>query len=526
MTDFQSKGTTSAQQVQAAFDNLGTTVKVVSENMKMMDQQNADVANNQKLITQSVQKEAESVDALSAQQSEAISKRMDEDLKAGQALQDQEDKQFSQNQQYEAEMAAKDAEYERQVMEGIQQEANAENALYDKKMKDQAEAIAQNKIFNQQQADAQEKIYLQQQQQNNQLALMQAKNSGVYNSQDVQDNIIALESLQDMQRKGFNVDAELAQQNRNVNSAYQEGVVEVSSARSATDDFSTAIDKNVKKVVQWAIATTLIYGSIREIGQGIQYIQDLNKAMVDIEMVTGNDAETTQNLAVQYNNLASQIGSTTLLVAQGALVWEKQGYTAQESMDLLTKSMMLSKIATEDSSSATSDLTAILNGFQLKASDAGAVLDTLTALSTKYAVTASGLSTALGQAGVIATEAGISYQDLAAYISVVSNSTQKDTSAISQAFVQMISRMTQVKAGAAVDQFNEPLNNVEKTLDTLNISLRDTQGNFLPLGDVITEIAGRWDKLSNSEQAEVSTAVAGKYYAGTYSNIWEFSFAY
>ena len=69
--------------------------------------------------------------------------------------------------------------------------------------------------------------------------------------------------------------------------------------------------------------------------------------------------------------------------------------------------------------------------------------------------------------------------------------------------------MESVKAGAVIDDMGEPLNNVEKTLTSLNIKLRDTAGSFRPMGEVLADIHEKWSKLNQVEQSEVANAIAG-----------------
>lgn len=58
----------------------------------------------------------------------------------------------------------------------------------------------------------------------------------------------------------------------------------------------------------------------------------------------------------------------------------------------------------------------------------------------------------------------------------------------------------------------EPLNDVEKTLNRLGISLRNTAGEFRDVGDVLDEVAGRWDELNSVQKAQLSTSFAGTIY--------------
>ena len=63
-------------------------------------------------------------------------------------------------------------------------------------------------------------------------------------------------------------------------------------------------------------------------------------------------------------------------------------------------------------------------------------------------------------------------------------------------------------------------NNVEKVLQNVGISLRDTTGDFRDIGEVINEVGNRWKEFDNVQQRQIATAMAGKVFAWTYSNIW------
>lgn len=76
--------------------------------------------------------------------------------------------------------------------------------------------------------------------------------------------------------------------------------------------------------------------------------------------------------------------------------------------------------------------------------------------------------------------------------------------------------MQQVKAGVDVDDMGEPLNNVEKVLQKVGISLRDTTGDFRDIGEVINEVGNRWEEFDNVQQRQIATAMAGTHQINTF----------
>jgi len=83
----------------------------------------------------------------------------------------------------------------------------------------------------------------------------------------------------------------------------------------------TDLSKNAGKVAQWGIATSLVYGSLQEIRKALEYIVGLNKELTNIRIVTGMDASQVTELSNGYNQLAKEMGATTLEVAEGSLEW-------------------------------------------------------------------------------------------------------------------------------------------------------------------------------------------------------------
>lgn len=53
------------------------------------------------------------------------------------------------------------------------------------------------------------------------------------------------------------------------------------------------------------------------------------------------------------------------------------------------------------------------------------------------------------------------------------------------------------------------LNNVEKALRSVGISLRDSYGLFRDLQDVLDDLGAKWDSLNSVQQAYIATSIAG-----------------
>ena len=297
----------------------------------------------------------------------------------------------------------------------------------------------------------------------------------------------------------------------------------LSGVKEGIKSWSSQMGEAIRHTIQYATSIGLVYGAMNQIKQGIQYITDLNTEMTKIQVLQIDGAKSNEeisNLAVQYNILAKEVGSTTTEVAKGSVEWLRQGKSIAETQELLKSTMYLSKLGNLDTAQSTEYLTAILNGFQLKTEDAITVVNKLIAIDNIAATSAGELATAMQYSSAIANETGISFDNLAAMIGAVSSNTRLSAEMIGQAFKTMAVRMQSVKAGE-IDETGMSLNNVEKTLANVGIALRDSKDSFRPLEDVIKDVAGVWGNLNEVQKQQISNAIAGQRQAQIFTSLMQ-----
>lgn len=172
--------------------------------------------------------------------------------------------------------------------------------------------------------------------------------------------------------------------------------------------------------------------------------------------------------------------------------------------------MTLSKVGAIESAEATELLTSSLNGYKLEAQDAMSVVDKISSIDLAAATSSYELATALARTANSANDAGVSFDKLLAMIGTVSSVTRKSASTIGESFKTIFARMGNVAAGKDTDDMGEPLNDVEKTLNKMDIALRTSEGEWRNFETVLDEVAEKWKDFNSTEQSQVATAIAGK----------------
>lgn len=241
-------------------------------------------------------------------------------------------------------------------------------------------------------------------------------------------------------------------------------------------------------------------------------VKEFNDIKTNLAMATNADSDYIDNLMNDYNSLAQELGSLTSSVAESADSWLRQGRTMADTNSLIKDSLVLSKDAELSSSDASEILTATLNGFQLAADQASRINDILTSIDLESASGADSIGSALMKVASQANNAGVSLEKTSAIIATIKDVTQDSDESIGTAMKSILSRMNQIKAGKFVDaETGESLNDTEKVLKKIGVSMRDNTGMFRESEGVLDDIAKKWKTLDSNSQKAVATATAGTY---------------
>lgn len=259
--------------------------------------------------------------------------------------------------------------------------------------------------------------------------------------------------------------------------------------------------------------------------EAVDTVKELNDIGTDLQMATGADRDTINQYMVSYNDLGKEIGATTTEVALAADEWLRQGHSVAETNTLIQDSMMLSKIAQLDSADSTTYLTSAMKGYNVAANDVVGIVDKLVNVDMSAAVSAGGLAEGMSRVAVTANTAGVSMDRLLGYLAVVGETTQRDMSSVGNSFKTIFQRMSDIKAGKFKlideDGTEETLSDVEQTLANVGIDLRKTVNEYNNYGEVLDNLARKWDSLSQVQQNSLVKAFAGVHQAENFRVLME-----
>lgn len=269
------------------------------------------------------------------------------------------------------------------------------------------------------------------------------------------------------------------------------------------DKLGSALKTNIKQKAVTAIAGF----SVQQLKEVYDNVVKLDSAVVNLSMVTGYNRDRTKELVASYSEMAQELGAVTSEVAAAADDWLRQGYSLEDTNELIKTSTVLSKIGLIDSAEATQYLTSAIKGYKVEVGDAMSIADKLSAVDMAAAVSVGGLAEGMSKTANSARLAGVEMDTLLGYLAAVGEVTQQDMASIGNAFKTMFARYSNVKLNKLVDDDGESLNDYERILTRVGIRLRDNLGEFRDFTDVLDDVQAKWSSLTEVEQSAIATAL-------------------
>lgn len=303
--------------------------------------------------------------------------------------------------------------------------------------------------------------------------------------------------------------------NINVNSKNtMQGLNNISnSAKNTTTVFGRLKNAVAGTFSSRKIETTAYLALLKEINDAAERAKDtmvqLDKVVTDLSVATGDSRSSVKDLLKDYNSMAKQLASTTTQVGQAADDYLRAGKSMKESNQLIKDSIMLSKLGQINSSEATEDLLATMNGFDMSVNQVNDALDAMVAIDMAASTSSGDIATALKYCASSADIAGVSLNKLAAMIGTVQDKTMQSAETVGTFMNTLLSRYRNVKIGQFVDDDGESLSDVETILNSVGIKLRDTNQEFRDFETVLDEVAKSWNTYSSVQQASIAKAFSG-----------------
>lgn len=285
---------------------------------------------------------------------------------------------------------------------------------------------------------------------------------------------------------------------------------QLNAAQEESDRIRQENSDSIKQLINRYLSFGAILATIKRAAtEAFNVLSDLDKAFTEMAVVTNYTNKQIWGFYDAFKGIAEITGFKTAEIASVTAEYLKQGETLQDSLTLTEAAAKAAQVAGIDTADSVRYLTSAVRGYRLEAEDAMLVSDKFAAVAAATATDYDGMATAMSKVAAQAYANGVEMDNLMGLLSTAMDVTQEAPENIGTAFKTIFARMSQITDYGKVLEDGADINKVEKALKLANVPLRDMEGNFRKLDDVLMDVGANWQSLNSTQKAYITNTLAG-----------------
>ena len=280
--------------------------------------------------------------------------------------------------------------------------------------------------------------------------------------------------------------------------------VQINKSQSLLSEFATTL----KNTARWEISSKVMHGFESAISNAYRYAQDLNKSLTDIRIVTGANADEMARFAVEANNAAKKLSTTTTDYTNASLIYFQQGLSDKEVAERTEVTIKMANAAGVSAQKVSDQMTAVWNNFDDGSKSLEYYADVMTALGAATASSTDEISQGLQKFAAVAETVGLSYEYATAALATVTAETRESADVVGTAYKTLFARIQGLQQGDTLDD-GTSLNKYSAALAKVGIDIKDVNGDMKDMDVILNEMGAKWDTLAKDQQLALAQTVAG-----------------
>lgn len=332
-------------------------------------------------------------------------------------------------------------------------------------------------------------------------------NTGKLNLNDLEKSLKSSgTSLADLSQKLLNCGDAGQKAFSSIVNAIAKTEIPIRKTNSLLNDFAITM----KNTFKWQISSNIMHGLESSLNGAVSYAKNLNTALTDIRIVTGQSADDMARFAASANKAAQELKTTTTEYAKASLIYFQQGDSDEVVKQKTDITIKAANASSESTVTEMSDyLTAVWNSYQVANDKLESTVDIMAALGARTATSMEEIASAMQKVASVGNSVGVDFDQLSSIISTVSSVTRQSAESIGTSFKTILARLGDLKLGKT-DKDGVGLGTVSSQLETLGIHILDVNGEMRDMGTVIEEIGAKWQTMNRASQTALAQAIAGK----------------
>ena len=257
----------------------------------------------------------------------------------------------------------------------------------------------------------------------------------------------------------------------------------------------------------------------RAIRSAVTTTKELDAVMTQTAVVSEYTVGDMWKTLPKYSKEAKKLGTAIKDVYGAQTLYVQQGLDMNSAMDLGIETLKMARVANIGAEEATNSMTAALRGFNMELTETSAkrVNDVYSKLAQNTASNTQEISTAMSKTAALANSANMSFENTAAFLATIIESTREGAETAGTALKTVIARFSEVKKLYTEDQLTGTdeegqeidVNKIATALRTAGINMNEFFLGTKGLDEIFKELGSKWNNLTTVQQRYIATQAAG-----------------
>lgn len=284
--------------------------------------------------------------------------------------------------------------------------------------------------------------------------------------------------------------------------------------------FADKIFNTMGNTVRWGVTASIFQTIQNSLYRAVDYVQELDTSLNNIRIVTNASNEDMHNFALNANQAAQALGSSTTSFTDAAQLYAQNGFNEKDYTRLAEITTKVANVTQQNTTDVSEEITALMEGYHMSIDQ---VEDSLSGMSVVAAASAADLeelATAEQKVASTASTLGVSQEQLTAQLGTIVSVTRQAPESVGNAMRTLYARIADLKMGDTLED-GVTLGDVSKQLSEIGVQVLDEEGNLRNLGDVLEDLQAKWGDLSNAQQIALGNMLAGKHQLNPFMALME-----
>lgn len=309
---------------------------------------------------------------------------------------------------------------------------------------------------------------------------------------------------------------------QDLNSQVKEFEVTFRKAGASGNTFFETFKKGIAKFGGWSLVTRTLMAGYRQIKNVVSAVKELDTAMTELRKVTDLTESAYSDFVNTAASLSQKIGSSLTDTVNATADFARLGYNLHDATSLAEAALVYKNVGDgiEDIGEASESLISTIKAFEqfgISANNSMLIIDKFNEVGNNFAISSEGIGTAL-QKSASALAAANNDLDQSVALVTAMNSVLQNPEQVGTALktLTMYLRAAKTEAEEAGEETEGMANSVSElrsellklTKNKVDIMVDDT--TFKSTYEIIRELAGVWDELSDVDTANILELIGGK----------------